>query len=108
MMDEEYVNEAYEQQIFPWTLLLYSLVWGALRVRRPVTKALSTDEKALRCYERAAHTAQEALEEIHDLHTAYKEKGDIVFCSLCFQTWPCQTQKRAQEALAKMKGQLPR
>ena len=72
-----------------------------------MTKALSSDEKALRSYERAVLTVQMSMEQILALHVVNEDK-EAKYCVLCFENWPCRTQKFAQEGLTKMKGQLPR
>lgn len=72
-----------------------------------MTKALTEDEKALRCYERAVTTALATVQEVIDLHVVNKDT-DFKYCALCFENWPCRTNKFATTGLAKMKGQLPR
>lgn len=72
-----------------------------------MTKALTEDEKAIKCYERATVSVQMALQEILHLHVVNEDK-EAKYCVLCFENWPCRTQKFAEEGLTKMKGQLPR
>lgn len=72
-----------------------------------MTTALTQDEKAIKAYEKATHTAQVALEKLIEIHASYKDGTDLKYCSLCFKAWPCESFRTADAALTKMKGQLP-
>jgi hypothetical protein len=72
-----------------------------------MTQALSSDEKAIKRYERAVFTAQTALARVVEIHAESKDSLGLTYCSLCFKNWPCESFKTAEAAITKMKGQLP-
>jgi hypothetical protein len=61
--------------------------------------ALSDEQKAVRA-------AYRGVSEILALHTV-TQVGGLKYCELCFENWPCQTNKIAKVTLVKIKKGLP-